>query len=317
MKLLRIGLGRPYLIVNTWIWRRLPHSLRHSLRGYGSHLHSLIQLRERTQSTGTYFLRNRPELKLLLRLLDQFPNGATVDMAVLGCSKGAEVYSISYAIRTAREDLSLRLSALDIDKETLEFAEAGVYSLGSGEQASKASAFSVESGDEVAARTSKDQPPSSSMFERMSPVEMEAMFERDGELARVRSQFRNAIIWRVGNAGDPNLVAELGSQDIVMANRFLCHMHPDAAESCLRNLARLVKSNGYLFVSGVDLAVRSKVASDYGWRPVIDLMDEIHEGDPSLRRGWPLEYWGLEPLDQGKEDWKLRYASVFQLPGSC
>jgi hypothetical protein len=149
----------------------------------------------------------------------------------------------------------------------------------------------------------------------MSSVEIDALFEREGECARVRPQFRNAIDWRLGDAGDPNLTASLGSQDIVVANRFLCHMNPEAAEACLGNLAGLVKRGGYLFVSGVDLAVRSKVASEYGWRPVIDLIEEIHEGDPSLRRDWPLHYWGLEPLDRTRADWKVRYASVFQLPG--
>jgi chemotaxis methyl-accepting protein methylase len=203
---------------------------------------------------------------------------------------------------------------LDIDIETLEFAKGGVYSLGNLEEASNTSPFSRELGTDVAAKTSRDQPPSSSMFERMSPAEIEAMFELEGTWARVRPQFRDKIDWHVGDAGKSGLAADLGLQDIVVANRFLCHMVPNEAEACLRNLARLVKSGGYLFVSGVDLAVRSKVASEYGWRPVVDLIEEIHEGDPSLRGGWPLEYWGLEPLDQGREDWKVRYASVFQLP---
>jgi chemotaxis methyl-accepting protein methylase len=314
---LRVYLGRPYLRINTWIWSRLPTSLRpkRSLHRYGSHVHSLIQLRERTQSTGTYFFRNRPELDLLLRLLDQFPSRSTVDIAILGCSKGAEVYSFSYTIRTARPDLCVRLSALDIDKDTLEFAKGGVYSLGSDEEASNTSPFSREPGTDVVAKTSKDQPPSSSIFERTSPAEIETMFQREGAWARVRPQFTDGISWHIGDAGNPSLAADLGSQDIVVANRFLCHMIPAAAEACLRNLARLVKSGGYLFVSGVDLAVRSKVASEYGWRPVMDLIEEIHEGDPSLRHGWPLEYWGLEPLDEGRDDWKVRYASVFQVPG--
>lgn len=312
---LRVYFGRPYLRINTWIWSHLPAALtsKRFLRGYGSHVHSLIQLRERAQSTGTYFFRNRPELELLLRLLDQFPRRSTVDIAILGCSKGAEAYSFSYAIRTARPDLCLRLSALDIDIDTLEFAKGGVYSLGS-QEASNTSPFSHELGTDVATKTSRDQPRSSSMFERLSPAEINAMFELEGARARVRPRFRDKINWHVGDAGNSVLVADLGLQDIVVANRFLCHMVPDEAEACLRNLARLVKSGGYLFVSGVDLAVRSKVASEHGWRPVVDLIEEIHEGDPSLRRGWPLEYWGLEPLDQGREDWKVRYASVFQLP---
>jgi hypothetical protein len=204
---------------------------------------------------------------------------------------------------------------LDIDKGTLEFAEGGLYALGSEEETSTTSSFSRELDTDIAAKTSRGQPPSSSMFERMSPAEMEAVFEREGVWARVRPQFRDGIRWHIGDAGNPRLAADLGPQDIVVANRFLCHMDPGDAEACLRSLARLVKSGGYLFVSGVDLAVRSKVASEYGWRPVTDLIEEIHEGDPSLRRDWPLHYWGLEPLDRTRADWKVRYASVFQLPG--
>jgi hypothetical protein len=50
-----------------------------------------------------------------------------------------------------------------------------------------------------------------------------------------------------------------------------------------------------------------------GWMPVTDLLRDIHEGDASIRDGWPLEYWGLEPLDDQRNDWQTRYASVFQI----
>jgi SAM-dependent methyltransferase len=161
--------------------------------------------------------------------------------------------------------------------------------------------------------TSRDQ--SSSIFERMSCGEMKAMFDREADQVRVKPRFREGITWQLGDAGDPGLVGALGLQDIVVANRFLCHMHPEEAEKCLRNLARLVKPGGYLFVSGVDLGVRSKVVRQLGWRPVTELISEIHEGDPSLRRDWPLQWWGLEPFDQGRIDWEMRYASVFQHGG--
>jgi chemotaxis methyl-accepting protein methylase len=297
-KLLRKCLGRPYLRTNIWIWNRLPVSLRSSpiVRRYGCHLQSLIQLRgTRTQATGTFFFRNRPELELLMRLLGENRAGPTVDMAILGCSKGAEVYSFSYSIRTRRQDLKLRIRALDISREMLDFAEAGVYSM------------------DEATKPSTDRP-SRSIFERMLPEEMEALFERDRGQARVRPRFRDGISWRMGDAKDVGLIAALGLQDIVVANRFLCHMPSTEAEACLRNLARMVKGGGYLFVSGVDLAVRSKVARELGWNPVTELIGEIHEGDPSLRRGWPLHYWGLEPLDRARDDWEIRYASVFQMP---
>jgi hypothetical protein len=90
-------------------------------------------------------------------------------------------------------------------------------------------------------------------------------------------------------------------------------MEPAAAERCLRNIARLVEPNGHLFVSGIDLDVRTRLAQEMGLKPVADLIKEIHEGDPSLRQGWPLEYWGLEPFWDDRTDWKFRYASVFQI----
>jgi len=54
----------------------------------------------------------------------------------------------------------------------------------------------------------------------------------------------------------PGILDALGPQDIVVANRFLCHMDPGDAERCLRNVARLVCPGGHLFVSGIDLDVR-------------------------------------------------------------
>src|SRR5262249_535792 len=107
-----------------------------------------------------------------------------------------------------------------------------------------------------------------------------------------------------------------GLQDIVVANRFLCHMHPEEAEECLRNLARLVKPGGYLFVSGVDLGGRGKSARELGWGPVTGLTSENPEGGPSVRGEWPLEYGGLEPFEQGRIDWKMGYGSVFQCGGA-
>jgi hypothetical protein len=42
-------------------------------------------------------------------------------------------------------------------------------------------------------------------------------------------------------------------------------------------------------------------------------MVEIHDGDPSVRADWPWQWWGLEPFDRRKSDWRVRYASVFRV----
>jgi len=246
------------------------------------------------------------------RLTNQKPPGSTLDISILACSKGAEVYSILWTIRRARPDLEIRTRAVDISQEILSFAEKGVYSF------SNLAGFDGPGPPEendVIRNTRRDQ--QSSMFERMTAEEMQAMFDIEGEEAKVKTWLKDGITWLLGDAGDPQLAASLGPQDIVVANRFLCHMEPVAAERTLRNISHMVKPGGYLFVSGVDLDVRTRVASEMKWTPVTDLMREIHDGDVSLRRGWPTDYWGLEPFSDKRPLWKIRYASAFQIGASA
>ena len=303
-----------YMIPVRRIWNHLPTSFRLHSPGfaYGRHLHHLVRLHaERKQYFGTFFLRNRAELKLMWRLLDQKPQGSHLDMSVLACSKGAEVYSMAWAIRSARPDLQLNMHAVDISQEIVDFAAKGIYSLASSDALDPSNEETAKERGDVSWNTSRDQ--NASIFERMTKGEIEAMFEMQGDQARIRPWLKEGITWLCGDAGDSKLLDTLSRQDIVVANRFLCHMQPAYAQSCLRALARLVKPGGYIFVSGIDLDVRKRVAQEMGWKPVTDLIREIHEGDVSLRRGWPLEYWGLEPFSKRRRDWTLRYASAFQL----
>lgn len=313
-RVLRKYLGRPYLRLNQWLWRRIPPawSSLGLVRAYGRHCHNLVLLQgSRRMSIGTFFFRNRPELECLRRLLADRPKGAAVDIAILACSKGVEVYSTAYTIRLARPDLQLMIQALDISNAVVEFARSGWYSLKPlGGHSWPESSLIAEQG-ELAWQTWKGQ--NVSVFKDISGPEMETLFDRDGDQVRVKPRFREGITWRVGDAADPALARKLSPQDVVMAKNFLCHLSPTEADKCLRNLARLVKPGGHLVVSGVDLEVRTRVARELGWTPVVSLIKEIHEGDPSLRRAWPWNYCGLEPFDPGRADWKFRYATVFQI----
>jgi len=211
-------------------------------------------------------------------------------VAVLGCSVGVEVYSIMRTLRQARPDLTILIDAVDISPEVLAIAEEGVY----GPQTTETVHESV--------------------FERLTDAELLEMFDWNGDQGRVKAELRDGITWRLGDAGDPRLVEELGPKELVVANNFLCHMDAPSAEQCLRNFAGLTSPDGCLFVSGVDLDVRTKVATDLGWEPVPELMAEIHDGDPLVRADWPWHWWGLEPLDRKRGDWQTRYASVFTSP---
>ncbi|MBO0733786.1 MAG: methyltransferase domain-containing protein [Methylocapsa sp.] len=228
-------------------------------------------------------------LELIRRLSDRKGNGASLRIAVLACSIGAEVYSILWIIRSARPDLKVALQAVDISKEVLRFAEKGVY----GADASAAVAWPI--------------------FEHLTSHEKQEMFDWEGDQAKVKSWLNEGVTWKLGDAADPELVGALGQQDIVVASNFLCHMPPADAGRCLRNIARLVRPGGHIFVSGVDLDVRTKVALDLGWSPMPELMADIHDGDSSVRGDWPWRWWGLEPLDQRRPDWHTRYAAAFQI----
>ena len=241
------------------IWKRLPTRVRdlQGVQAYGRWLHVLTcRNADREMYVGTLFLRNRPSLELMRSLTAEKPRGSTIRMAVLGCSVGVEVYSILWILRRERHDLKIVVDAVDISPDVLAIAEEGVY----GPQTS-----------EIVHASS---------FQQLTDMERREMFDWEGEQARVKPWLREGITWRVGDASDPRLVEELGAMDLVVANNFLCHMDAPDAERCLRNLARLAKPDGYVFVSGVDLNVRTKVALDLGWEPIPELMAEIHDGDP-------------------------------------
>jgi len=248
-------------------------------------------------------------------LLKQKAQGSNLNLCVLACSKGAEVYSMLWAIRSARPDLKVSTYAVDIAQDILDFAREGVYSLSRPPVLGAVTTGAEVEEERVTWNTYRDQGPGQDVpiFERVTPKEVEAIFEIVGDKAWVRSWLKQGITWLKGDAGNPELVRTLGPQDIVVANRFLCHMAPPAAEKCLRNIERMVRPGGYLFVSGVDLDVRTKVARSLGWKPVADLLQEVHEGDGSLKNGWPFEWWGLEPFCHDLPDWRIRYASAFQI----
>jgi SAM-dependent methyltransferase len=287
---------RAYFRLNQILWDKLPRSFTASrpMCVYGALVHKLVCAKgDRAQGLGTCFLRNRPALELIRRIVDRKRHGETVRVAVLGCSTGAEVYSIAWRIRSARPDLVLHLHAMDISRDVVEFARNGVYPM-------KPAVKSAHLSDPA-------------VLERMSSVEIGEFFDQEDDVLRVKPWIREGINWDVGDVGDPQILEILGTYDIVVANNFFCHMEPAQAEKCLRNIARLVNTHGYLFVSGIDLDVRTRVALESGWRPVDELLEEIHEGDVWLRHAYPGHYTGLEPLNKRRSDWTVRYAAVFEL----
>lgn len=314
------SLTNAFLRVNQRVWTLVPSSLvgLRPLQWYGHFLHALARIQNvRAQAFNTFFLRNRPELDLIRRLVSTKNTGATVRVAVLGCSTGAEVYSIAWTIKTARPDLKLILHAVDVSNEAVGFARRGVYPLNA------RMALNGVRDCMAAGRWRVGEPGSelvgAEIFERMTAAEKAEFFDLHEDAAAVKDWIKEGIEWRVADVRGPEILGTIGLQDVVVASNFLCHMEDPEAERCLRNIAQLVESQGHVFVSGIQLDVREKVARDLGWEPVAHLLEEIHDGDPCLRGLWPCQYVGLEPLNKRTRDWRIRYAVAFSVGanGDC
>jgi chemotaxis methyl-accepting protein methylase len=224
-------------------------------------------------------------------LVEKRAPGSTVRIAVLGCSIGVEVYSILWTLRRARPDLTFVVEAVDVSPDALDVARQGSYGPGTFDMVY------------------------SEVFERLTEAELHDMFDWDGQQACVKPWLQEGINWDLADLEEVEDVRRLGEYDLVVANNFLCHMDDRRATSCLRNLAQVIGPGGYIFVSGVDLDVRTKAARELGWQPLAQLTAEMHDGDPSVRADWPWRWWGLEPLDRKRSDWQLRYASAFRVGG--
>src|SRR6266851_6598087 len=197
-----------FLRMNEWTWNHIPASLLdiRPLRSYGHFLHALVRRwSNRRQYLGTFFLRNRPQLELIRQLSHQAENASTLRIAVLGCSNGAEVYSILAILRSLRPELKVVAHAVDISKEVLEIAQKGAYSLTSPELV----------GERI--------------FQRLTEVDLNKMFDRTADQVMVQPWVREGIIWHWGDVRDTEMLKLLGPQDILVANNFLCHMSPSVA----------------------------------------------------------------------------------------
>jgi len=274
------------------VWSIIPQHIRERrpLRIAGDWIHKrALNVSERNQSTSTWFLRNRPLLLTIADLIEDRQPGEQVRLCVIGCSTGAEVYSILWTLRKARPDRKILTTAIDISPSAVAKAKTGEYS---------------KNDDEL----------------RMPLPEktLRELFDAEGERLRIKKSISEGVNWMVADGCDPKTISSLGVQDIVIANNFLVHMQKESALSSLRRIAQLVKPSGLLVCRGVDLDIRDAVMREHGFKPITSRIEEIHEGDVLLdaRIFWPWEYWGLEPIDKTRKDWMRYYSSIFQAPSN-
>lgn len=268
------------------LWKRLPRPARSwkVTRTIGHLIHRRVcRLRERGGGNYTRFFRNLPQLEVLRDLALAMPRSNPLKILVLGCSTGAELYSLLWMVRVARPEQSVHALGIDLSPSSVRAAAEGAYPIDATEVAG------------------------------ISETAYHRLFTRQADMLRVQPWLKDHATWSVGDACSPDLLTRLGPQDLVLANNFLFHMPASRAEACLRNIVRLVAPNGYLSVAGVDLDVRSRAVRDLGLRPIPAKLEDIYTAD-GLLEAWPLHFWGLEPLDRKHPDWPVRYTTLFRVP---
>ena len=290
-------------IVYGRIWKRIPPRLYSAplVYSFGSFLHrrtcaSKQRFTLNTDFTvfNTFFLRNAPHFDVLQLLMRERPHGSAVRIASIGCSSGAELYTARWVISSARPDLRITAIGVDLNHIALAKAESGLYSRHEHEL------MRLQEG----------------ALDRLCDGSPTALFMREGDLLRISPRLMVNNSWVLRDACDTSLAKAIGSYDVVLANNMLCHMYDSEADACMRNIATLLSPGGYLFIYGVDLDVKTRVVKSLGLQPVDDEIEETYLADWNALAHWPFTYWGREPLNKRRRDWKGRYASVYQQPAS-
>ncbi|MBB3286877.1 MULTISPECIES: CheR family methyltransferase [unclassified Rhizobium] len=277
------------------VWETIPSPVRQTPLMFraGRYIYrKFTKNTQRIQTHYTHFMRNPPLLAVLAELASNYPENSNVKVASIGCSTGAELYSVLYAMRMARADLNIAAHGIDISSAVVAVAKSGIY---------RPDVPAAEPGPYGRAEVaSEDVPQLADIFEPLP----------DGSL-RVKDWLRQNTTWLTADATGDELLDLIGTQHFLLANNFMGPMEDRLAERCLRNMMRLVASGGYLVVDGVDLDVKTKVLKDSGFHPVLINQSEIWASE-AAKRGWPWLRWAREPLDRDEPDWPWRYSVVFR-----
>lgn len=261
---------------DTVAWRRLRHRF------------SLV-LDARTNSHFTGFLRLPTQFEALVgpviaRFVRRVPLHA-LSICVLGCSNGAEAYTVSSVLRRDHIGLPFRVHGYDIDDACLEQARAACYAR-----------------DEI---FNNRVIPESFVDDTFEPVE---------GAFRVKRHIADRVDFALGDVLQRDLQRYLGTHDIIFAQNFLFHFKPRLARRALENIAGLLRPGAVLFIDGVDLNLRRAFVQRRGLAPLAYEIERIHEEARRARGvGWPYSYWGLEPFLTARRDWQTRYATIFTL----
>lgn len=206
-----------------------------------------------------------------------------VRIASIGCSIGAEPYTVACTLAQADPAVDFRIRGFDLDAGAIERACAAVYTQ-----------QELDSGGNVSADF------------------RDRLFEPTGDGWRVRPQIAARVSFARADVLDPDLPKIVGESDIVLAQNMLYHFPPRTAAKAFRNICKCLAPRAALFVDGMDVGLRARLTRALKLAPLDFEIEQMHEEARSERGScWPYIYWSLEPLDKRRADWRRRYATIF------
>ena len=246
-----------------------------------------LRIDPRTNSTFTGFFRLPSQFEALtgpvMTFLTRERVTSRLRVAVIGCSNGAEAYSIASMLMRQHPGLEFQLDGYDIDAVMCEKARSGRY------DASEVLNNHILTAEFV-----------------------QATFDVGNDAYRVKPNIAARTRFHVADALSPGLAGQVGQCDIVFAQNFLFHLDRKAAVQAFDNLYSLLRPKAALFIDGMDIDLRRKYTRRRRLMPLDFRIEQIHNEARRARAvGWPYSYWGLEPFMTFAGDWRRRYATIF------
>jgi len=250
-----------------------------------------LTIDQRKNSTFTGFLRLPSQFEALSGpvvsyLTEQQPS-APLRIVVMGCSNGAEAYTIASILVARCPGIEFLIDAYDINDDILAKARSACFQT-----------------DEV-------------LNNKVLTTEfIQATFDIDHGTYRVRKDIAARVEFHTADVLSRDLAKQAECCDILFAQNFLFHLDRKDAVRAFENLCGLLKPRAVLFADGMDLGLRQKWTRIRHLVPLDFRIEEIHHEARRARAvGWPDHYWGLEPFMTFATNWRRRYATIYLKDG--
>ena len=264
--------------VERFITSRVWQSYRHGVS---------LRTDPRVNSNFTGFIRLPTQFEVLVGpvvdyLLKDNPN-RSLRIFSIGCSIGAEAYTVASYLSNRHPNLEFQIDCFDIDEKVIRTASEALFD------------------------------PETEVFNKKTVTDefVKSTFDIEDRGYRIRSDIRRHLNFHVANILDDDVVERFGRADLIFAQNLLFHLEPKAAEIAFGNICRLLGDRSAVYIDGTDIPIRQRLSVTYGLRPLEAKIEEIHNEARWARAvGYPYHYWGLEPFSAAKRDWKRRYATI-------